>query len=81
MSKQKQTQTKPATVGDMTRDELKTLIREVLEDMLWPIEQAYTAEDDLPLKPEFAEELQRRRDTPGRIYSAEEVRQKLGLDE
>lgn len=81
MSKQKQTQTEPATVGDMTRDDLKALIREVLEDMLWPIEQAYTAEDDLPLKPEFASELQRRRENPGRIYSAEEVRQKLGLDE
>lgn len=73
MSSETSEKTQQQTVGEMTRADLKALIREVMQEMLWEHEQRYTAEDGLPLKPEFADELRKRRDNPGRIYSAEEV--------
>ena len=44
------------TIGEMTRDELKELMREVVQEFVWELEQYLPDSDQgLALKPEIAE--------------------------
>jgi hypothetical protein len=62
------------------RDELKNLIREVLLETLWEVEQRLPDPDEeLTLRPEAAERLRTAHEE--RTVSLEEVRKELGLDE
>lgn len=67
-----------AEVND--RDELKNLIREVLLETLWEVEQHLPDPDEeLTLRPEAAERLHTAHQE--QTVSLEEVRKELGLDE
>jgi 50S ribosomal subunit-associated GTPase HflX len=62
------------------RDELKNLIREVLLEVLWEVEQRLPDPDEeLTLRPEAVERLQTAHEE--QTVSLEEVRKELGLDE
>ena len=72
------------TIGEMTRDELKELMREVVQEFIWELEQ-YLPDSDtgLTLKPEIAErllKLQDEKETP-LLHSLQDVLNALDLDE
>jgi len=75
-----------ATVVDdkpITRSELKTLVRELIEEILWEMEQQMPDPDEgLELSPEFASILETARLQKGdrKLYPHEEVKRRLGLD-
>ena len=67
-------------VETTSRDELKNLIREVLLETLWEVEQRLPDPDEgQTLRPEVVERLQTARAES--TVSLEEVRKELGLDE
>lgn len=63
------------TVADLTIDELKALIREILREMVDP-----DALLDPPLSPEFAERLRRYQQEKPKGIPVDEVVKRLGLD-
>lgn len=71
------------TLGNMKREDLKSLMREILEELLWEMEQESPDPDEgLELRPEIAEYLRARlRDKDRRGKPFEEALRELGLDE
>ncbi len=64
------------------RQELKTLVREVVEEVLWELEQSLPDPDEgKKLRPEIVEYLRRSAEQPERTYSAEEIEREFGLNE
>jgi hypothetical protein len=64
----------------VTRSELKSLVRELLHEIIQEEQEIHDPEEGLPLKPELVDYLktalkERRRGTP-----LEEVRRELGID-
>lgn len=68
---------------DMTREEFKTLVREVLQEILWEMEQEMPDPDEgLELQPELAEYLRAAiKSNQWEGESLDKVARDLGLDE
>ncbi len=67
-----------------TRDELKGIMRELVQEVLWEIEQEVPDPDEgLDLSPEFAARLRKAMQEKDKrpLHSPAEVRRRLGLDE
>ena len=74
------------TVGKINRDDLKALVREVveevIEEMLWKIEQQLPDPDQgLEFRPEVAEHLRRAIQEKHRGTPIDEIMKEMGLDE
>jgi hypothetical protein len=71
------------SLQNLTRDELKALMREILQELLWELEQQMPDPDEgLDFRPEIAAYLEaalKERDRRGKPY--DEVVRGLGLDE
>jgi hypothetical protein len=71
------------TLGNMKRDELKSLMREILQELIWEMEQEMPDPDEgLELRPEIAKYLRARladKDRRGKPF--DEAMRELGLDE
>ena len=63
-------------VADLTVEEFRALVREVVYEVL---DDYQGEDDDGELRPEFIEELERRIAEGGPTYSEAEVRRELGL--
>lgn len=71
-----------AQLGTMTREDLKTLVRELMQEVLWELEQQLPDPDaGLELRPEIAEYLRKPLEEKGPLKSLSEIRRELGLDE
>jgi hypothetical protein len=69
-------------VADMTKDELRSLIRETFEELLWEYEQEFDPDEGLEFKPEIAKRLRAAlQQRPRRGTPADEVKRELGLEE
>ena len=63
------------------RNDLKTLVRELMQEVLWEIEQQMPDPDaELELRPEFAAYLLKSAEEKGPLKSLDEVKRELGLD-
>lgn len=66
----------------LTREDLKAMIREVVQEVLWEIEQQLPDPDaGLDLHPEIAAYLRQSLAEKGPLKSLEQVKRELGLDE
>jgi hypothetical protein len=66
----------------LTRDDLKALVRELMQEVLWEMEQQLPDPDiGLELRPEVAEYLRQPLEEKGPLKLLDEVRKELGLDE
>lgn len=66
----------------INRDDLKTLVRELMQEILWEIEQQLPDPDiGLELRPDVAEYLRIPPEEKGPLRSADELKRELGLDE
>jgi len=64
------------------REELKQLVRDLMQEVLWEIEQQLPDPDrDFDLHPDIAEYLRRSAEEKGPLKSLGEVKRELGLDE
>lgn len=73
-------------LADLTVGDLRMIIREIVEDVVqqavFELEQQLPDPDEgLELKPEFAEQLRKSLDEERELYSLEEVKKALGLDD
>ena len=69
-------------ITDMSRDDLKKLIREVMQEFVLEIEQLLPDPDaGLEVNPEVAEHLAKSRDERGPYHNLVSVRKELGLDD
>ncbi len=71
------------SVGGMNRDELKSLMREILQELLWEMEQEMPDPDEgLEFRPEIAAYLEAAlKDKKQRGKSHDQLMRELGLDE
>ena len=77
-----ETPEKTDTIAAMTRDELKALIREVIEEFFWEWEQTLPDPDEgLEFKPEVAEELRAAMNEKRRGRPLRDIMKEMGLDE
>ena len=66
---------------DLTRDELKDLMRDILQELLWESEQGLPDPDaGLEIRPEIAQQLLAFRKEKPPTKSMDAVLQELGLD-
>ncbi len=73
---------KTDTIAAMTRDELKALIREAIEEFFWEWEQSLADPDEgLEFKPEVAEELRAAMREKCRGRPLRDIMKEIGLDE
>jgi hypothetical protein len=64
------------------RDNLKTLVRELMQEILWEMEQQLPDPDSaLELRPEIADYLRQSPEQKDPLKSLEDVKRELGLDE
>jgi signal recognition particle GTPase len=69
-------------LGNLSRDDLKSIMRELLEELLWELEQELPDPDaGLELRPEIAERLRKSMQEKKQGKSLAEVKRELGLDE
>ena len=73
-------------IKEITRDELKAMVREIIQEVLWEFEQQLPDPDEgLELSPEFAAILESAKQDKAKgnrkLVSHEEVKRRLGLDE
>ena len=65
---------------EITRDTLKVMMREILEELIWEMEQELPDPDSgLELRPEIIQRLRESINEP--TFSLDEIRQELGFDE
>lgn len=63
------------------REELKQLVRDLMQEVLWEIEQQLPDPDlGLDLRPEVADYLRQPTETKGPLKSLDEAKRELGLD-
>jgi hypothetical protein len=68
-------------MADVDREELKDLMRDILQELLWEMEQELPDPDaGLDIRPEIAEQLLKFRQERPSTKSFEEVTQALGID-
>jgi hypothetical protein len=66
---------------DLTRDELKDLMRDILQELLWEAEQGLPDPDSgLEIRPEIAERLAAFKKDKPPTKSIDAILQELGLD-
>lgn len=66
----------------VNRDTLKTLVRELMQEVLWEMEQQLPDPDlGLELRPEIAEYLRKPPEQKEPLRSLDDVRSELGLHE
>ncbi|GAB4511204.1 MAG: hypothetical protein OHK0046_08970 [Anaerolineae bacterium] len=69
-------------LADMTRDDLRVLIREVLQEVLWEMEQLRPDPDEgLSFKPEIAEQLRKATLEKKSGKSLDDFAAEMGIDE
>lgn len=67
---------------DLTVGEFKQLMAEIVDDLVWKLDNSRTHPDDeMPLKPEIEQYLQRPLTEKTPFFTMDEVEQELGLDE
>lgn len=67
----------------ISKDELREMIRDVVEQVVEELFHVYLPDPDegLELRPEIAEHLMKSREEKGPLHSLDEVMSELGLDE
>ncbi len=64
------------------RDDLKQLVRDLMQEVLWEMEQQLPDPDrGLDVRPEIAKYLRQSADEKGPLKSLDEIKRELGLDE
>jgi len=64
------------------RDDLKQLVRNLMQEVLWEMEQQLPDPDrGLDVRPEIAKYLRQSADEKGPLKSLDEIKRELGLDE
>lgn len=65
----------------INRSDLKAVVRELMQEILWELEQQMPDPDTgETLRPEVAETLRQSVDQPGPYHSLDDVKRELGLD-
>lgn len=66
----------------INRNELKAVVRELIQEILWELEQQMPDPDlGETLRPEIAEYLRQSVDQQAAYHSLDDVKRELGLDE
>ncbi len=63
-------------VADLTVEQLKQIIRDVVEEALW--EQEHDPDRGLEMRPEYEELIRQALENPGELIPAEEVWRRVG---
>jgi hypothetical protein len=66
----------------INRSDLKAVVRELMQEVLWELEQQMPDPDTgETLRPEIADYLRQSPEQKGPYYSLDDVKRELGLDE
>lgn len=66
----------------VSRNDLKAIVRELMQEILWELEQQLPDPDTGEnLRPEIADYLRQSDEQKGPYHSLDDVRRELGLDE
>jgi hypothetical protein len=69
-------------VATWNRDDLKAVVRELMQEILWEMEQQLPDPDiDLEFRPEIAEYLLKPLEDKGPLWSLDDIKRELGFDE